>query len=152
MCLGSEAVLEHHSNADWDGEDEGEAEQRRVMGASWDVPVVVTTAVQFFESLHAARKKRCRKLPSLARSVIVLDEAQTMPLPLLRPCLAALRELMEGYGATVVLSTATQPALTRAGGFPRRGGAGRCARDRAGSGRALCGAQTCRGAGCGRDG
>lgn len=116
--LGPDAVLEHHSNADWDGEDEGEAEQRRVAGASWDVPVVVTTAVQFFESLHAARKKRCRKLPSLAGSVIVLDEAQTMPLPLLRPCLAALRELMEGYGATVVLSTATQPALTPAGGFP----------------------------------
>lgn len=116
--LGPDAVLEHHSNADWDGEDEGEAEQRRVMGASWDVPVVVTTAVQFFESLHAARKKRCRKLPSLAKSVIVLDEAQTMPLALLRPCLAALHELMEGYGATVVLSTATQPALTRTGGFP----------------------------------
>ncbi|MDD9718723.1 CRISPR-associated endonuclease Cas3'' [Dinoroseobacter sp. PD6] len=116
--LGPEAVLEHHSNADWDGEDETEREQRRVMGASWDVPVVVTTAVQFFESLHAARKKRCRKLPSLARSVIVLDEAQTMPLPLLRPCLAALRELLEGYGATVVLSTATQPALTKLGGFP----------------------------------
>lgn len=116
--LGPDAVLEHHSNADWDGEDEAEDEQHRIMGASWDVPVVVTTAVQFFESLHAARKKRCRKLPSLARSVIVLDEAQTMPLPLLRPCLAALRELMEGYGASVVLSTATQPALTRAGGFP----------------------------------
>lgn len=116
--LGSESVLEHHSNADWDGEDETEQEQRRVIGASWDVPVVVTTAVQFFESLHAARKKRCRKLPSLAQSVIVLDEAQTMPLPLLRPCLAALRELIDGYGASVVLSTATQPALTREGGFP----------------------------------
>ena len=118
QVLGPDAVLEHHSNSDWDGEDETEKEQRRIMGASWDVPVVVTTAVQFFESLHAARKKRCRKLPSLARSVIVLDEAQTLPLPLLRPCLAALRELMEGYGASVVLSTATQPALTKAGGFP----------------------------------
>ena len=116
--LGHEAVLEHHSNADWDGEDEDEAEQRRVMGASWDVPLVVTTGVQFFESLYAARKKRCRKLPSLAKSIIVLDEAQTMPLPLLRPCLAALRELIEGYGSSVVLSTATQPALTKAGGFP----------------------------------
>lgn len=118
QVLGEDAVLEHHSNANWDGGDEAEAEQRRVMGASWDVPVVVTTAVQFFESLYAARKKRCRKLPSLARSVIVLDEAQTMPLHLLRPCLATLRELMEGYGASVVLSTATQPALTRSGGFP----------------------------------
>lgn len=116
--LGDDAVLEHHSNADWGDQDEAEAEQLKVMGASWDVPVVVTTSAQFFESLYAARKKRCRKLPSLARSVIVLDEAQTMPLPLLRPCLAALHELMEGYGASVVLSTATQPALTKAGGFP----------------------------------
>lgn len=116
--LGDGAVLEHHSAADWDGEDESEAEQRKVMGASWDVPVIVTTAVQFFESLYAARKKHCRKLPALARSVIVLDEAQTMPLALLRPCLAALTELVEGYGASVVLSTATQPALTRASGFP----------------------------------
>ena len=117
QVLGRDAVLEHHSNADWDGEDETELEQRRVSAASWDVPVVVTTAVQFFESLHAARKKRCRKLPSLARSVIILDEAQTLPLSLLRPCLASLRELMGGYGASVVLSTATQPALTKAGGF-----------------------------------
>lgn len=116
--FSQDAVLEHHSNADWEGEDEDEAEHRRVLGASWDVPIVVTTAVQFFESLHAARKKRCRKLPKLAQSVVVLDEAQSMPLPLLRPCLAALRELMEGYGASVVLSTATQPALTKAGGFP----------------------------------
>lgn len=117
--LGDRVVLEHHSAADWQGEDktETEAEQRRVMGTSWDVPVVVTTAVQFFESLYAARKKRCRKLPSLAKSVIVLDEAQTLPLALLRPSLAALQELMDGYGASVVLSTATQPALTRAGGF-----------------------------------
>lgn len=117
QVLDDNAVLEHHSAADWDGEDESEAEQRRIMGASWDVPIVVTTAVQFFESLYAARKKRCRKLPSLARSVIVLDEAQTLPLALLRPCLAALTELVEGYGASVVLCTATQPALTRAGGF-----------------------------------
>lgn len=116
--LGDGAVLEHHSAANWNGEDESEAEQRKVMGASWDVPVVATTAVQFFESLYAARKKRCRKLPALARSVIVVDEAQTMPLALLRPCLAALSELVEGYGASVVLSTATQPALTKAGGFP----------------------------------
>lgn len=116
--LGSESVLEHHSAADWTGEDETEEEQLRIAAASWDVPVVVTTAVQFFESLHAARKKRCRKLHSLARSVIVIDEAQTMPLGLLRPCLAAIAELIAGYGVTVVLMTATQPSLTAAGGFP----------------------------------
>ncbi|MCY4007022.1 MAG: CRISPR-associated endonuclease Cas3'' [Rhodobacteraceae bacterium] len=115
--LGDDAVLEHHSAADWEGEDETEAEQRRIAGASWDSPVIVTTAVQFFESLFSAHKKRCRKLPSLAKSLIVLDEAQTLPLNLLRPCLAALQELISGYGASVVLCTATQPALTKAGGF-----------------------------------
>lgn len=116
--LGEQAVLEHHSAFDplsLDGEDE--AEQHRIAAASWDRPVVVTTAVQFFESLFAARKKRCRKLHSLARSVIVLDEAQTMPHAFLRPCLAVLRELSEGYGASVVFCTATQPALTRAAGL-----------------------------------
>lgn len=116
--LGPDSVLEQHAAFDWDSVDETEAEQRRVAGASWDVPVVVTTAVQFFESLYAARKKRCRKLPSLARSVIVIDEAQTLPRVFLRPCLAALAELMDGYGASVVLCTATQPALTREAGFP----------------------------------
>ncbi len=116
--LGDQAVLEHHSSVDWSRDDETEAEQLKVMGTGWNVPVIVTTAVQFFESLYAARKKRCRKLPSLARSVIVLDEAQTLPLHVLRPCLAALWELMQGYGSSVVLSTATQPSLTAESGFP----------------------------------
>ncbi|WP_162630764.1 CRISPR-associated endonuclease Cas3'' [Paracoccus endophyticus] len=115
--LGEETVLEHHSAFDPGREDESEREQRRVAGASWDSPVVVTTAVQFFKSLFAARKKRCRKLPSLAHAVIVVDEAQTMPRGFLRPCRAALTELAEGYGATVILCTATQPALTVEAGF-----------------------------------
>lgn len=118
QVLGSDAVLEHHAAFDWDGQDESEAEQLKIAAQCWDRPVIVTTAVQFFESLFAARKKRCRKLHSLAGSVIVIDEAQTMPLAYLRPCLAALNEMMDGYGASVVLTTATQPALTRAGGFP----------------------------------
>jgi hypothetical protein len=80
----------------------------------WDSPIVVTTAVQFFQSLFSDRPSRCRKLHSLARSVVVVDEAQTMPLPLLRTCVAALKELSRNYGTSVVLCTATQPALEEA--------------------------------------
>lgn len=110
------AVLEHHSAFEMEKEDkwaEGRVGPGRLRLAMerWDSPIVVTTAVQFFESLFSDRPSRCRKLHSLARSVVVVDEAQTMPLPLLRPCVAALKELARNYGSTVVLCTATQPAL-----------------------------------------
>jgi CRISPR-associated endonuclease/helicase Cas3 len=114
-------VLEHHASFDWDAPREedgpdGLAKLRRA-AENWDVPVVVTTAVQFFESLFAHRTSRCRKLHNLARAVIVLDEAQTIPLPVLRPCMAALEELARNYGSSVVLCTATQPALRLQDGF-----------------------------------
>lgn len=102
-------VIEHHSNlAPVEGEDD---DRPHPATENWDAPVVVTTAVQFFESLFAARSGRCRKLHNLAKSVIILDEAQMLPLPFLRPCVAALKELTASYGASVVLCTATQPAL-----------------------------------------
>lgn len=116
--LGPDQVVEHHSTFDWDGVDDDEDLRRlRRVTRNWDAPVIVTTAVQFFESLFAARKKRCAKLHNLARAVIVIDEAQTMPRKLLRPCLAAITELARHYGATVVLSTATQPVLTKEAGL-----------------------------------
>jgi CRISPR-associated endonuclease/helicase Cas3 len=119
-------VLEHHASFDWEratgaltddseGRD-GVAKLRRA-AENWDVPIVVTTAVQFFESLYAARPSRCRKLHNLAGSVIVLDEAQTLPIKLLRPCVAALKELSANYRASIVLCTATQPALLAKDGF-----------------------------------
>jgi CRISPR-associated endonuclease/helicase Cas3 len=115
-----DAVLEHHSSFDWDKpprSDDTEEEGRsglaklRRDAENWDAPVVVTTAVQFFESLFAARTSQARKLHNLAGSVIVLDEAQSIPVHLLRPCMAAIDELARNYGASVVLCTATQPAL-----------------------------------------
>lgn len=116
-----DAVLEHHSAFDdvklrrWlDCEEDIGIEKLRLAAQNWDRPIVVTTAVQFFESLFANAPGRSRKLHNIARSVVILDEAQTMPIKLMRPCLAALTELTRAYGTTVVLCTATQPALTRA--------------------------------------
>ncbi|MDD2878056.1 MAG: CRISPR-associated endonuclease Cas3'' [Acidiphilium sp.] len=113
-----EDILEHHGNFDWDAADDKAGEwdgdglkKLRRATENWDAPVIVTTAVQFFESLFAARTSPCRKLHNIANSVIVLDEAQILPLHLLRPCMAALDELARNYGTSVVLCTATQPAL-----------------------------------------
>ncbi len=111
--FGQENVLEHHCNFKGrdDPEEQGYDRWRGLAAENWDSPVVVTTNVQFFESLFSNKPSRCRKLHNIARSVIVLDEAQAIPTEYLEPCLCALRELVEHYGCSVVLCTATQPAL-----------------------------------------
>ena len=111
-------VIEHHST--FDEERIGERESRdklRLAMENWDAPIIVTTAVQFFESLFANRPSRCRKLHNIANSVVILDEAQTLPLKHLRPCVAALDELARNWRSSVVLCTATQPALAESDGF-----------------------------------
>lgn len=111
--FGRELVLEHHCNfKERDEPEEAIYNQRRGLAAeNWDTPIVFTTNVQFFESLFSNKPSRCRKLHNVANSVIVLDEAQAIPTEFLEPCLAALRELVDHYGCSVVLCTATQPAL-----------------------------------------
>ena len=111
--LGTENVLEHHSGVTYDTQDEATPETQRLARATenWDMPVVVTTAVQFFESIYSNRSSKCRKLHNLAKSVIIFDEAQMLPIPYLRPCVSAIAQLIGHFHATAVLCTATQPAL-----------------------------------------
>ena len=112
--LGDENVLEHHSGADYFASDDAvdAALYRKSLATeNWDAPVIVTTAVQFFESLYSNRPSRCRKLHNIANSVVIFDEAQTLPVHSLLPCVEAIGQLVQSYRVTAVLCTATQPAL-----------------------------------------
>lgn len=107
--FGRENVIEHHSNLN----PEKETLRSQLATENWDAPIIVTTNVQFFESLYAARPSRCRKLHNIVNSVVILDEAQLLPPELLRPCVDAMNDLVRSYDVTLVLATATQPALPK---------------------------------------
>ena len=113
--LGKENVLEHHSNVDFGQRDDSDldTERLRLAAENWDAPVIVTTSVQFFESLYANKSSRCRKLHNIANSVVVFDEAQMIPVDELLPCVRAIEELAARYHVTAVLCTATQPSLEK---------------------------------------
>ena len=119
--FGEDNVLEHHSNFDWESNQPDYSDDRttsvlaklKLAAENWDIPIVVTTNVQFFESLFASQPSRCRKLHNIARSVIIFDEAQMLPREYMSPAMAAVWELVTNYGASAVFCTATQPPLKR---------------------------------------
>ena len=109
--LGEENVVEHHQHVDYDDVQDTDMNRKRLATENWDAPVIVTTNVQFFESLFSNRPSKCRKLHNLAESIVIFDEAQMIPLDYLRPSLAAIEALVRHYACTAVLCTATQPPL-----------------------------------------
>lgn len=123
--LGDENIIEHHSgiqaeetksaqDAEKEDMEGNEILRKKLLAAeNWDAPVIVTTAVQFFDSLFSNKPSKCRKLHNIADSVIIFDEAQMIPLACLKPCVCAIAELVRHYHVTAVLCTATQPSLNR---------------------------------------
>lgn len=109
--LGEDSVVEHHQNVAYDDTADSDMNRRRLATENWDAPLIVTTSVQFFESLFSNRPSKCRKLHNLAESIVIFDEAQMLPLNYLRPSMAAIEELVRHYDCTAVLCTATQPPL-----------------------------------------
>ena len=109
--LGTKNVLEHH--AGYDGHNSEEFDKEQLAAENWDAPVIVTTAVRFFEALYAHKPSRCRKLHNIANSVLIFDEAQLIPAEHLIPCTKAINELVQHYNCTAVFCTATCPDLRR---------------------------------------
>lgn len=107
--LGADNVLENHSNVDYESNEE--LKPMQLAAENWDKPVIVTTNVQFFESLFSNKSSKCRKLHNIANSVIIFDEAQMLPNDYLKPCIRAMEQLLRYYRSSIVLCTATQPAL-----------------------------------------
>lgn len=107
--LGEENVLENHCNIDYESSEELKTMQ--LAAENWDKPIVVTTNVQFFESMFSNKSSKCRKLHNIANSVIIFDEAQMLPNDYLKPCISVLEQLLRYYHSSIVLCTATQPAL-----------------------------------------
>lgn len=105
--FGAENVLEHHSQADWAVHETLANEKKKLAAENWDLPIIVTSTIQLFESLFSNKTSAVRKLHNIADSVIILDEFQMLPLELLEPIFATMEELMLTYNVTFVVSSAT---------------------------------------------
>jgi len=120
QVFGQDVVVEHHSAVAEDGpvpESRAVRTPAELATENWDAPIIVTTSVQFLETLLSASPRRCRKLHNIARSVVLFDEAQVMPAHILNPLLSTFRELKASYGVSFVFSTATQPAFRQSEGL-----------------------------------
>ncbi len=112
--FGEGKVLAHYANVAYQRDEQGNVQDKRYLASeNWDAPIILTTAVQFFESLFSNRSSHCRKLHNIINSTIIFDEAQMLPLDFLRPCLVSIAQLVKHYGCSAVLCTATQPALDK---------------------------------------
>lgn len=111
--FGNENIIEHHSGAEYEYTESEKESIKKLATENWDAPIIITTNVQFFESLFSNRTSKCRKLHNIANSVIIFDEAQMIPIEFLKPCVDAINELTTHYNCTAVLCTATQPSLEK---------------------------------------
>lgn len=109
--VGKNNVVEHHMNVVYDDTDG--SNRKKLATENWDAPLIVTTNVQFIESIFANKPSKCRKLHNIANSIIIFDEAQMLPEDYLLPCVEVIKELSEHYNCCVVLCTATQPSLDK---------------------------------------
>lgn len=111
--FGEENVLEHHSNVDLEKvHNEALLLKMQMASENWDYPIVVTTNVQLFESMMSNKPSKCRRLHNIANSVIILDEAQTLPVDFLQPIVDTLNTYQRCFGISVLFTTASQPVLS----------------------------------------
>lgn len=111
--FGEENVLEHHSNVNPDDiKDREQRERMQLATENWDYPIIVTTNVQLFESLFSNKRSDCRKLHNIVKSVLILDEIQTLPLNFYKPIVHTLDTLCRLFGTSILFTTASQPVLT----------------------------------------
>lgn len=110
--LGDENIVEQHSYADFEKMPCDKRRKMKLVTENWDAPIIVTTNVQLFESLYSNKTSRCRKLHNIAKSVLILDEVQTLPAENLQPIIDILGSLSKYMGTSILFTTATQPAFT----------------------------------------